>query len=45
MSGYIIVVLVGIVVTCLVAFAINVMVPGGDTTSTEDRLSAMSTLR
>ena len=45
MSGYIIVVLVGIVVTCLVAFAINVMVPGGDTTSTEDRLSAMASRR
>ena len=42
MSGYIIVVLVGIVVTCLVAFAINVMMPGGNTTSTEDRLSAMA---
>ncbi|MAI71172.1 MAG: secretion protein [Rhodopirellula sp.] len=45
MSGYIIVALVGIVVTCLVAFAINVMVPGGDTTSTEDRLSAMASRR
>ncbi|MAI30141.1 MAG: secretion protein [Planctomycetaceae bacterium TMED240] len=45
MSGYIIVALVGIVVTCLVAFAINVIVPGGDTTSTEDRLSAMASRR
>ncbi|MGB1706616.1 MAG: type II secretion system F family protein [Rubripirellula sp.] len=45
MSGYIIVVLVGIVVTCLVAFAINVMAPGSDTTSTEDRLSAMASRR
>jgi tight adherence protein B len=45
MSGYIIVVLVGVVVTCLVAFAINVMVPGGDSTSTEDRLAAMASRR
>ncbi len=45
MSGYIIVVLVGIVFTCLAAFAINVMMPGGDTTSTEDRLSAMASRR
>lgn len=45
MSGYIIVVLVGAVVTCLVAFAINAMVPGSDSTSTEDRLSAMASHR
>ncbi|OUW78618.1 MAG: secretion protein [Saprospirales bacterium TMED214] len=42
MSGYIIVVLVGMVVSCLVAFAINVMMPGSNTTFTEDRLSAMA---
>jgi len=45
MSGYIIVVLVGVVVTCLVAFAINVMVPDSESTSTEDRLSAMASRR
>jgi len=45
MSGYIIVVLVGVFVASLVAFAINVMVPGTNTTSTEDRLAAMASRR
>ena len=45
MSGILIVVLVGIFVASLVAFAINVMVPGSDTTNTEDRLAAMAARR
>jgi tight adherence protein B len=45
MSGIIIVVLVGVFVASLVAFAINMMVPGNDSTSTEDRLSAMASRR
>ncbi|MGI9470043.1 MAG: type II secretion system F family protein [Rubripirellula sp.] len=45
MSGILIVVLVGVFVASLVAFAINVMVPGSDSTNTEDRLAAMATRR
>lgn len=45
MSGILIVVLVGIFVASLVAFAINVMVPGSDSTNTEDRLAAMASRR
>ena len=45
MSGYIIVILVGVFVASLVAFAINVMVPGSDSTSTEDRLADMASRR
>ena len=45
MSGIVIVIAVGVFVASLVAFAINVMVPGGDSTSTEDRLAAMASRR
>ena len=45
MSGIVIVIAVGVFVASLVAFAVNVMVPGGDSTSTEDRLAAMASRR
>lgn len=45
MSGTVIVIAVGVFVASLVAFAINVMMPGGDSTSTEDRLAEMATRR
>lgn len=45
MSGIVIVIAVGIFVASLVAFAVNVMIPGGDTNSTEDRLAAMASRR
>ena len=45
MTGIVIVIAVGVFVASLVAFAINVMVPGSDTTVTEDRLSAMASRR
>lgn len=45
MSGILIIVAVGIFVASLSAFAISVMVPGGDSTSTEDRLAAMASRR
>jgi tight adherence protein B len=45
MTGIAIVIAVGVFVASLVAFAINVMVPGGDSTSTEDRLAAMASRR
>ncbi len=45
MSGIVIVIAVGIFVASLVAFAVNVMVPGSDSNSTEDRLAAMASRR
>jgi tight adherence protein B len=45
MSGILIIVAVGIFVASLSAFAISVLVPGGDSTSTEDRLAAMASRR
>ncbi len=45
MSGIIIVVAVGIFVASLFAFAISVMVPGQDSTTTEDRLAEMASRR
>jgi tight adherence protein B len=45
MTGIVIVIAVGVFVASLVAFAINVMVPGSDSTSTEDRLAAMASRR
>jgi tight adherence protein B len=47
MSGTVIliVITVGIFVASLVAFAVNVMLPGSDSTSTEDRLAAMASRR
>jgi tight adherence protein B len=45
MSGIILVIAVGVFVASLVAFAINVMVPGSDNTTTEDRLAAMASRR
>jgi tight adherence protein B len=43
MSGIVIIIAVGVFVASLVAFAINVMMPGGRNSSTEDRLAAMAT--
>ncbi|MFK8112401.1 MAG: type II secretion system F family protein [Rubripirellula sp.] len=45
MSGIVIVIAVGVFVASLIAFAINVMMPGSDSNSTEDRLAAMATRR
>lgn len=45
MTGILLVVAVGVFVASLVAFAINVMVPGSDNTTTEDRLAAMASRR
>ncbi|MEM1070921.1 MAG: type II secretion system F family protein [Planctomycetota bacterium] len=45
MSAIVIVVAVGIFVASLVAFAVNVLVPGSDSNSIEDRLSAMASRR
>ncbi len=45
MSGIVLVIAVGVFVASLVAFAINVMVPGSDNTNTEDRLAAMASRR
>lgn len=45
MSGIVLVIAVGVFVASLVAFAINVMVPGSDTTNTEDRLAQLATRR
>jgi tight adherence protein B len=45
MSGIFLVIAVGIFVASLVAFAINVLVPGSDNTTTEDRLAAMASRR
>ncbi|TWU17432.1 Bacterial type II secretion system protein F domain protein [Novipirellula galeiformis] len=45
MSGIVIIVAVGVFVASLVAFAINVMMPGSDATAAEDRLAAMASRR
>ena len=45
MSGIVIVIAVGVFVASLVAFAVNVMMPGQDSTSTEDRLAEMASRR
>ncbi|WP_146597801.1 type II secretion system F family protein [Novipirellula aureliae] len=45
MSSTIIVVAVGVFVASIVAFAINVLMPNGETTMTEDRLAAMASAR
>jgi tight adherence protein B len=45
MTGTFLVIAVGIFVASLVAFAINVLVPGSDNTTTEDRLAAMASRR
>ncbi|TWU35851.1 type II secretion system F family protein [Novipirellula artificiosorum] len=45
MSGIVIVIAVGVFVASLVAFAINIMMPGTDSTSAEDRLAAMASRR
>lgn len=45
MSGIVIVVAVGVFVASVIAFAINVLVPGQDSTSTEDRLAEMASRR
>lgn len=45
MSGTILIIAVGIFVASIVAFAINVMVPGSDNTSTEERLAALASRR
>ncbi|MEO1524048.1 MAG: type II secretion system F family protein [Planctomycetota bacterium] len=42
MTGIVIIIAVGIFVASLVAFAANVLMPGGETTATEDRLSQMA---
>ncbi len=45
MTGFIIIIAVGIFVASLVAFAVTVLIPGQDSTTTEDRLSQMATRR
>lgn len=45
MTAIILVIAVGVFVASLVAFAINVMVPGSDSTTSEDRLAAMASRR
>ena len=45
MTGFIIIIAVGIFVASLVAFAVTVLVPGQDSTTTEDRLAQMATRR
>ena len=45
MSGIVIIIAVGVFVASLVAFAVNVMLPDGDSTATEDRLAAMASRR
>lgn len=45
MSGIVLVITVGVFVASLVAFAINVVVPGSDNTNTEDRLTMMAARR
>ena len=42
MSGFIIVIGIGIAVAAFAAFALNVLVPGGDATATEDRLATLA---
>ena len=45
MTGIVIIIAVGIFVASLVAFAANMLIPGSDTTATEDRLAQMATRR
>jgi tight adherence protein B len=45
MIGTVIIIAVGIFVASLVALAANMLVPGGDTTATEDRLAQMASRR
>lgn len=45
MSGIVIIIAIGVFVASLVAFAANVLVPGGDNTATEDRLAEMASRR
>ena len=45
MSGIVIVIAVGVFVASLIAFAINVMVPSDQASSTEDRLAQMAARR
>jgi tight adherence protein B len=45
MSGIVIIVAVGVFVASLFAFAVNVLMPGADSTTTEDRLAEMSKRR
>ena len=45
MTGTVIIIAVGIFVASLVALAANMLVPGGDTTATEDRLAQMASRR
>jgi tight adherence protein B len=45
MTGIVIIIAVGISVASLVAFAANMLVPGGDSTVTEDRLAQMASRR
>ncbi len=45
MSGIVITIAVGVFVASLVAFAVSVMVPGQDTSLTEDRLTDMASRR
>ncbi|TWU04567.1 type II secretion system F family protein [Stieleria varia] len=45
MSGIVIIIAIGVFVASIVAFAANVLVPGGDNTATEDRLAEMASRR
>lgn len=45
MTGIVIIIAAGVFVASLVAFAANVLMPGGETTATEDRLSQMASRR
>ena len=45
MSGFVIVIAIGVLVAGFVAFAVNLVMPGGGATSTEDRLAAMASRR
>ena len=45
MTSIVIIIAAGIFVASLVAFAANVLIPGGETTATEDRLSQMAARR
>ena len=45
MTGIVIIIAAGVFVASLVAFAANVLIPGGETTATEDRLSQMASRR
>ncbi len=45
MSGIVIIIAVGVFVASIIAFAVNVLIPGEDSTSTEDRLAEMASRR